>query len=109
MEFPIVEKLLMLAKQIGATELECDGLKVKFERPIVAQTPTWTAMREEATPRIEPVAMTDKEIEAAFKPASPLDDISEDEIKYYATPYYDELQAQKAEHKKKLEEEGIGG
>ena len=105
MEFPIVEKLLMLAKQIGATELECDGLKVKFQR----QPAVWTGIREEVEPKPEPVAMTDKEIEAAFKPASPLDDLSEEEIKYYATPYYDELQAQKAEHEQKLKEEGIGG
>jgi hypothetical protein len=43
--------------------------------------------------------------EEIVKPLSPLDDFSDEEILYYATPYYDELQRKKEMHKEKLKQE----
>jgi hypothetical protein len=45
--------------------------------------------------------MNEKELEEAFKNLSIFDELSEDEILYYATPYFDELMAQKEERRKK--------
>ncbi len=96
MTFEEIEKILSRAKELGLTELEHDGLKVKFGTAPVAPI-------AQATPP------TEKEIESAYKPPSVLDDLTEEEILYYAVSHYDEIQRQKAEHKKKLEEEKHGG
>lgn len=45
--------------------------------------------------------------EDIVKPISVLDEIDEDDVKYWATPYYDELQAQKELHKQHLKEAEI--
>jgi hypothetical protein len=42
----------------------------------------------------------DSKPEDLMKPLSVLDDMSEDEIKYWATPYFDELQEMKAKAKR---------
>ncbi len=47
---------------------------------------------------------TEKELMAMI-PKTPYDEMSEEEIKYYATPYWDEIQRQKEEKKKRIEEE----
>ncbi len=40
-------------------------------------------------------------------PMSVFDDYSDDEILYYATPYFDELQDMKEKRKQQLKDEGI--
>lgn len=45
--------------------------------------------------------------EDIVKPLSVLDEMSPEEILYYAVPHYDEIQAEKEAHKKKLEEEKV--
>lgn len=47
----------------------------------------------------------DEPIEEIVKPLSALDDLSEHEILYYATPYFDEIQAKKEAQKARLTEE----
>lgn len=42
-------------------------------------------------------------------PSSPFDDLSDEEILYYATPYFDELQARKEAQKQKLNEGELYG
>lgn len=44
----------------------------------------------------------DMEAAELLKPMSPFDDLSEDEILYYSTPYFEQLQAQKKEHEEQL-------
>ena len=43
--------------------------------------------------------------EDLMKPIGPFDDLSEEEILFYATPYYDELQANKEMQKQRRESE----
>lgn len=43
--------------------------------------------------------------EEIIKPMSVLDDLTPEEILFYATPRYDEIQAEKEAHKQKLKEE----
>ncbi len=54
--------------------------------------------KKEPVPDIKP--------EELVKTVSPLDEITAEEMLYFATPYYDELQAKKEAHLKKLKEEG---
>jgi hypothetical protein len=49
-------------------------------------------------------AMTSK-IEDLLKPLDPLNDMTEEEILFASTPYFDELQEKKALHQKKINEE----
>ena len=63
-----------------------DGTKINTSSGVTVETP--------------PASFIDPA--EAFKHASPLDDLSEEEIKYYSTPYFEEIQA-----KKKLHEESL--
>lgn len=47
--------------------------------------------------------------EDIIKPLSPLDDIDEDEILYWSTPYYDELQARKHRQQESIKQEVRNG
>jgi pyrroloquinoline quinone (PQQ) biosynthesis protein C len=49
-------------------------------------------------------AMTSK-IEDLLKPLDPFSDMTEEEILFASTPYFDELQEKKALHQKKINEE----
>jgi hypothetical protein len=52
---------------------------------------------------------TEKEMEEALRILSsdPLGDYTSDEILYWATPYFDVLQAMKEDKKKRIEEESV--
>ncbi len=51
----------------------------------------------------------DEKAEDMVKPLSVLDDLSEEEILFWATPHYDELQYKKEQQKQKLNEEKQDG
>lgn len=51
------------------------------------------------------IPVPEQKSEDIVKPLSVLDDVSEEEILYFATPYYDELQHKKEAQKQKLAEE----
>lgn len=51
------------------------------------------------------VGMTEEEIKKAFIPKTPFDEMSEEEILYYATPHYDEIQRIKEEKKQRIQDE----
>jgi arginine utilization protein RocB len=53
----------------------------------------------------EPKTLSEKDIEQAFKIQTPFDEMSEEEILFYATPHFDELQRQKEEKKQRISEE----
>lgn len=58
---------------------------------------------QDAIPDPPPVS-GDLKAEDIVTPMSVLDDISDEEIQYWASPYYDEIQAQKELRKKELAE-----
>lgn len=84
-------ELMNKAKELGAAKVEVDGFKVDFNSE---NTPAKVV-------QVKPVV--DSKLEDIFKPA-PDDPINDEElVLYYATPYYDELMAereQKANHAK---------
>jgi hypothetical protein len=87
-------QIIEVARTSGLSELELNGLKIKFaagKRP------------KKIKPVIPQQVVPDTKIEEIIKPASPLDELTSEEILYYATPYYDELQAQKEEQKRRAE------
>ena len=88
-----IVEVMQRAKELGLKHVKMDGFEAFFE-DLKRDVPT------QIVPHAEPV--TD---ESAFKHMSILDEITEDEVRYWSTPYYDELQAQKELHKKQLEEE----
>lgn len=49
--------------------------------------------------------LSKEEIEKIFVPSTPFDDMTNEEILFYATPYYDVLQAEKEAKKQRIEEE----
>lgn len=55
--------------------------------------------------RDERATAPDLKAEDIVKSMSPFDDMDEDDIKYWSTPYYDEIQARKRAHQEKLKEE----
>lgn len=75
--------LIKEARELGLKSIEIDGVTYNFDDPKSKTVPTLEA----------------KDI---VNPMSALDDLSEDEILYYATPYYDEMQ-----HNKKIREQQL--
>lgn len=73
-----IQKVLDIAKSNGCKTVEIDG--IKFD--LTQNTSVSTEVKE-------------LKAEEIINPMSILDDLSEDEILYYSTPYYDELQAKK--------------
>lgn len=68
----------------------CEGCAKKAERQAFIQSIPAGVAAKELTP------------EEILKPMSPLDELSDDEIRYYATPYYDQLQAEKAQRAEQI-------
>lgn len=85
-------KVLATAKDLGVSNLKVEGIEASFGE------------KKELPPVTTDHHVEDGDIEDAF-PKDPVADLTDEEILYYATPYYDQLQAKKAEHKKALEEE----
>ena len=84
-----VEKLIERAKAAGIMEFEFDNLRIVF-RSDAAHAP----IRHEAVPEMDAAEL--------MKPFSPLDELSPEEILMFATPRFDEIQAEKAAHQEKL-------
>jgi hypothetical protein len=87
-------KVMEKAKELGVNELKVEGMSLSFAE----------AMRSAGFKSSEPVP--ELKAEEIVKPLSAFDDLTEEEIMYYATPRYDEIQAEKAAHQEKLKEEG---
>lgn len=75
-----IMQILINAKQLGITHADVENYKTKLE----------------TVPELKP--------EEIVKPLSPFDGLSDEEILYYATPFFDELQAKKEAQKTKLSE-----
>lgn len=82
--------LMKQAKELGLTTIKVDGFEAQLATPM---------------PIKQPEVMTDIDDKDLVVPSSPFDDLSDEEILYFATPYYDELQAKKEAQAQKLKEE----
>lgn len=91
-----VMKLMDHAKELGISKIKVEGFEAELshlnQTPAPAQTGTIADL-------------SDEEIRELVIPPSPFDDLSDEEILYFATPYYDELQAKKEAQAQKLKEE----
>ncbi len=87
-----LKELIAEAREAGCTELTIEGITYK----IGAAEP----QRSSTVPEMEA-----KDI---VKPMSVLEDLTEDEILFWATPYYDQLQDQKAEQEQLRKEQTRG-
>lgn len=86
----LLEEALAFARDHGLTSIEVDGVKFNV--------PGESVKVLDFVPDMKP--------EEIIKPMNTLDEMSDEEILYYATPYYDELQTKKKyrEEQLKLEE-----
>lgn len=84
-------QLIKEAKEMGLPEIRIGDIYVKFDQPKAAAQPV---------PELKP--------EDIVKPMSVLDELSPEEIQYYATPYYDELKRLKDLRAQTLKEEPNG-
>lgn len=85
-----IKVLLEMARAQGCKSVEVDGIRFEVGEQPSASGPVPELKAEEIV-----------------KPMSVLDDLSEEEIQYYATPYFDELQKRKAAQKQKLADEAL--
>jgi hypothetical protein len=85
-------KLIAEARELGISEMVIEGVTYKL-----GHTP-------------KPVEMTEADLKNAVKFQSPLDDLSDDEVLYYHSSYFDELQEQKQLRKEQIKnKEDING
>lgn len=88
--------LIQEAKESGCSSITIEGVVY-----------TLASVQFDEVIRREP--MSEEEIQNAVKKMSVLDEYSEEEILYYSTPYFEQLQAQKELRAKQLKEEATNG
>lgn len=90
-------------RELGVSSFKMGGYEVLFNEKSNTSAPS--VIPPVVVHNIPAPDMTEKELEKLFKhePAQ----MTEEEIKYYATSYFDYLQALKEAHKKKLEDEKV--
>lgn len=85
-------ELLSKAKDLGVAQVEVEGLKVSF-----GSTPIETIKKVSApVPESKP--------EELIKPLSQMEEPTDDEVLYWSTPYYDQLQTEKEQRQKAIRE-----
>lgn len=82
-----LREALEFARENGLLSIEIDGIKMEVP-PIKAE---------------EPVQEND-----IAQPKTPYDDMDDDEILFWSTPYYEELQDKREQHAQKLKDEQNG-
>ena len=86
-------EIVNTARALGVQDVEIDG--VKYNLAVPTMTP-FSHTQVHTTGYIAPVGPPPElKAEEMVKPLSVLDEYSDDEILYYSSPYYDELQAKK--------------
>ncbi len=81
------------AKELGLKSITIEG--VTYELQITYN------------PNIVTPNLSEDQIKALMNPASPFDELSDDEVLFWSTPHYDEIQKQKELREKQIKEEGI--
>ena len=90
-----VEKLIVMAKTQGVESIVMPGLRIKFKGSKFRRKSILKRKLQELNPN------------EIVKPLLDMDNMTEDELKYYATPYYDVLQAEKEEKNQKIADQII--
>lgn len=87
------QELLKEAIELGLKSIELDGVKYEIGQ---------------YSPNIEQKPVSEEESKALLKAltSTPLDELTEDEVLYYATPYYDQLQEQKKLRQQQEQDKG---
>lgn len=86
-----ITRLMEKAKELGISTLEVEGVKLQLG----AASPSETKIIVPKTINMAPSGETPLPVDH--------DAPTDDEILYYATPYFDELQAQRARRQEELE------
>lgn len=87
-------ELINEAKELGMKSITIDG--------VVYEIAT-------AHKKVEAEVLTDDQVKELLVPASPFDDLSDEEVMYWSTPHFDLIQEQKELREKQLKEEVING
>lgn len=98
--------LLEKASTLKIHELSFDGLRVVFDFPPHLSTLGSLPLKPEQFSAQDKVYGEIK-AEDILKPPAHLDNLSSEEILFAATPYFDELQANKEAHQEKLKNDAI--
>ncbi len=126
--FAQVIVLIKEARDAGIQAFEYEGLKVRF-KPSYDFSDLPSAETESLDNEIQKITeskakfdmdaffgQSDKKAtvpemkaEEIVKPMSVLDDLSDEEMLYYATPYFDQIQEEKKIHAQKLKEGHVDG
>lgn len=86
-------QLIEEARILGMKTVTIDGVVYEFEKEVLKPNKP---------------ELSSKEIEDLMKALNPLSEYTDQELLYYSTPFFDELQLRK-EHQKKLKEESTNG
>jgi len=86
------------AKELGLASFKTADFEFTTQ-PTTQNVVLTNTQIKEPVPELKP--------EEIINPLSVLDDMDEDEIKYWATPYYDELQAKKEAQRQMIKEQEI--
>ena len=81
-------ELIKEAKELGLKSIEIDGVKYDLGEPV--------------KPKEEAQELSEDAVKALFTDTKILDEMSDDEVLFYSTPYFDQLQ-----HEKKTKEEQL--
>lgn len=87
--------LIKQAKELGLASIKIGDVEIVFAKDQTATHKTH--------------AVPDLEAKDILAPPSPFDDLTEEEIQYFATPYYDQLQADKAKKQEAIKENVTNG
>lgn len=102
--------LMTSAKALGIVAFKYKTLSFNYPFPLSSDQAVaaaeWTQAQINQPNSMNP-EVKDSKPEELVKPMSVLDELTDKEILFYATPYFDEIQAEKEAHKQKLEEEKL--
>lgn len=96
-------QVLEKAKELGLQHIEVEGFEASFGQPS-ASAPSPQPTVNPQLGAVQPVP--ERDAEDIVKPMSVFDEMTDEEILYYSTPYYDELQAKKELMQQAKESEG---
>jgi hypothetical protein len=108
-----IKHIIDNAKEFGLSQVEVDGVKYTISPSAAVSNQPMTSTpfshtQVQTSGYIQHVQSTgpvpEMKPEDIVKPLSVFDDLTDDEILYYSSPYYDELQAKK-EAQKQLKKE----
>lgn len=96
-----LKAILELSKAQGCTEVVVEGITFRLTSNV---QPKPDKEQPRAIGPVEDAKATD-----LIKPLSTFDEPTDEEVLYYATPYYDEIQAKKADMEKRKKDGVIDG